>query len=116
MWYGQMTLRSAYPDEMKSALLMTSALQKEKMSQDWNTIFQTINFFVGECDDITSIDYTKHLSDVYGDNIGTLSVVTDEAKFNHALEAIKTLPPPLINSIPVYDETIQPDRDKAITA
>ncbi len=115
MWYGQMTLRSAYPDEVRSALLMTSALQAAEISQDWYTIFQTINFFVGECDDITPPDYTQNLSGIYGDDIGALPVVTDKAKFEQALEVIKDLPPPAINSIPVYDEKLQPDRDKAIT-
>lgn len=115
MWYGQMTLRSAYPDEVRSALLMTSALQATEASRDWQTIFQTINFFVGECDDITPVDFIQNLSDVYGDNIGALSVVTDKVKFNQALEVIKDLPPPAINSIPVYNELLQPDRDKAIT-
>ena len=115
MWYGQMTLRSAYPDEVRSALLMTSALQAAEISQDWYTIFETINFFVGECDDITPIDYAGSLSGVYGDKLGTLSAVTDKAKFEQALAVIKDLPPPAINSVPVYEEELQPDRDKAIT-
>lgn len=115
MWYGQMTFRSAYPDEVRSALLMTSALQTAENSQDWHTIFQTINFFVGECDDITQVDYTQSLSDIYGDDVAALPVVTDKTKFEQALGVIKKLPPPAINSIPVYEDTIQPDRDKAIT-
>jgi len=112
MWYGQMTFRSAYPDEVRSALLMTSALQAAENSQDWYTIFETINFFVGECDDITPVDYTQGLSDIYGNEIGTLPVVTDHAKFEQALAIIRELPPPAINSIPVYEESA---RKEAIT-
>ena len=115
MWYGQMTLRSAYPDEVQSALLMTSALQAGEVSQDWHTIFETVNFFVGECDDITPADYAGSLSDIYGGDIGALPVVTDKAKFEQALAVIEALPPPAINSVPVYEEELQPDRDKAIT-
>jgi len=115
MWYGQMTLRSAYPDEVRSALLMTSALQAGEVSQDWHTIFETVNFFVGECDDITPADYAGSLSDIYGGDIGALPVVTDKAKFEQALAVIEALPPPAINSVPVYEEELQPDRDKAIT-
>ncbi|MFV0399658.1 MAG: DUF3160 domain-containing protein [Oscillospiraceae bacterium] len=115
MWYGQMTMRSAYPDEVRSALLMTSALQAAENSQDWNTIFETINFFVGECDDITPIDYTKALSDIYGGDLGALATVTDESKFEQALAAIEELPPPAVNSIPIYEEELQPDKEKAIT-
>ncbi|MCD7947353.1 MAG: DUF3160 domain-containing protein [Oscillospiraceae bacterium] len=115
MWYGQMTLRSAYPDEVRSALLMTSALQAQENEQAWYSIFETINFFVGECDDITPADYVQSLSGIYGDSIGTLEEVTDAAKFEQALAVVKTLPPPAINSIPVYDETLQPDREAAIS-
>lgn len=115
MWYGQMTLRSAYPDEVRSALLMTSALQAEQNLQCWYTVFDTINFFVGECDDITPIDYTQSLSGIYGDDMGSLAAVTDEGKFEQALEVIKKLPRPAVNSIPVYMEELQPDRDAAIT-
>lgn len=115
MWYGQMTLRSAYPDEVRSALLMTSALQSPGHWQDWNTIFQTINFFVGECDDITPSDYSQALSAIYDDEIGVLTAVTDPSKFEQALEAIKDLPPPAVNSVPVFEKALQPDRDKAIT-
>lgn len=115
MWYGQMTFRSAYPDEVRSALLMTSALHTGETGQDWSTIFETINFFVGECDDITPIDYAQTLSGIYGESIVELPVLTDKAKFEQALEAIKKLPPPAVNSVPVFEDTIQPDRDKAIT-
>lgn len=115
MWYGQMTMRSAYPDEVRSALLITSALQDAENMQNWHTVFETINFFVGECDDITPVDYSQGLSDIYGGELGALTVVTDEAKFEQALKVIEAMPAPAINSIPVFDETIQPDRDEAIT-
>lgn len=115
MWYGQMTFRTAYDDEVRSALLMTSALQTSEGAKNWNTAFSTINFFVGECDDITPLDYTNQLNAIYGSDLGSLSAVTDEAKFEAALDAIAQLPPPQINSVPVFNEEIQPDRDAAIT-
>ena len=115
MWFGQITMRSAYPDEVRSALLMTSALQAEENLQDWQMIFQTINFFVGECDDITPADYTQNLLSIYAGGMGTVSAVTDKAKFEQAFAVIKEMPPPAINSIPVFNESLQPDRDKAIT-
>ncbi|MDR0820839.1 MAG: DUF3160 domain-containing protein [Oscillospiraceae bacterium] len=110
MWYGQFTLRSAYPDEVKSALLITSALQSEQNAADWSKIFETINFFVGECDDITPIDY----SDILGGNTA-FEAVTNTANFDATLAEISKLPPPAVNSVPIYDTELQPDRDKAIT-
>lgn len=110
MWYGQFTLRSAYADEVKSALLITSALQSEQNAADWCTIFETINFFVGECDDITPVDYSNVL-----ESQTDFEKITDSASFESKLAEVQKLPPPLVNSVPVYNAELQPDRDKAIT-
>ncbi|NLC96649.1 MAG: DUF3160 domain-containing protein [Erysipelotrichaceae bacterium] len=115
MWYGQITFRSAYPDEVRSALLMTSALKSSETFKDWYNIFEIINFFVGECDDITPIDYIDTLTNLYDDQIDSLEKITDNSKFDQAIEIIKQMPPPAINSIPIFEEEIQPDKDKAIT-
>ncbi|MDR3206945.1 MAG: DUF3160 domain-containing protein [Oscillospiraceae bacterium] len=115
MWYGQMTFRSAYEDEVKSALLQTSALQDETCQTLWMLIFEPTNFFVGECDDITWYQYQAALEDVYGQNLGDVSAVTDPAAFSKAMEKIAALAPPAINSVPIFDETLQPDKNRAIT-
>ena len=114
MWYGQITMRSKNDDEIRSALLMTSALRSDGIN-DWYKIFSVINFFVGECDDITALDYLNALEDVYAEDIVRLDFIKDEEKFKKAAEKIRALPPPMINSIPIYDESIEPDRNEAIT-
>jgi len=114
IWYGQMTFRSAYADEVKSALLQMLALLDEERGEHWLKIFEPTNFFVGECDDITWYQYYEALRDVYGENIGDLKMVTDSAMFAKALEKIKELEPPQINSIPIFNEEIQPDIERAI--
>ena len=115
MWYGQMTFRSAYEDEVKSALLQTSAMQDGEREARWTRIFEPTNFFVGECDDITWRQYKTALDDIYGKDLGDVNTLTDPAAFEQAFLAIGKLPPPAINSIPIFNEEIQPDRDQAIT-
>ena len=115
MWYGQMTFRSAREDEVKSALLQMVAMQDEKCGGSWLKIFEPTNFFVGECDDITWYQYYEALGEVYGQNIGSLKAVTDSASFDKAFKAVGKLEPPQVNSIPVFNSDIQPDREKAIS-
>ena len=115
MWYGQMTLRSSHEDEVKSALLQVSALQDPELANLWTVIFEPTNFFVGECDDITWIQYREALTGVYNGTLGDLKAITDSASFANALKEIKKLEPPAINSIPIFSENLQPDRDGAIT-
>jgi hypothetical protein len=115
IWYGQMTFRSSHEDEVKSALLQVSALQDPQLAGLWNAIFEPTNFFVGECDDITWGQYMEALTGIYGGNFDDLKAITDPASFAGALTEIRKIGPPAINSIPVFEEALQPDRDSAIT-
>jgi hypothetical protein len=112
MWYGQMTFRSKMEDEVKSALLQTSALSDVELSALWANIFEPTNFFVGDCDDITYHQYAEALKDLYGADLSSAAQIADESKFAGALSIIRQMPPPQINSVPIYQTQ---DRDSAIT-
>jgi hypothetical protein len=115
MWYGQTTFRSAFEDEVKSALLQMSAMEDNARASLWMRIFEPTNFFVGECDDITWYQYKAALTEVYGEKIGDLGAVTDPALFAKAFAKIGELGPPAVNSTPIFNEEWQPDRDSAVT-
>jgi hypothetical protein len=110
MWYGQLTFRSSSEDEVKSALLQTSALSDPELSALWAGIFEPTNFFVGECDDITHYQYAGALKYLYGPSLGSTASISDESKFGEALAVVRRMPPPRINSVPAYE--IQ-DKDAA---
>ena len=114
MWYGQMTMRTKSPDEVKSAILMTVSLCEGENITRWKNIFDTVNFFVGECDDITPLDYMEALSLLYGED-APFEDLLDEPKFEEVYEEIKRMPPPRVNSIPIFDDEIVEDRDEAVT-
>ena len=58
--------------------------------------------------------YYKLLSEVYG-GIPSLNVLSgDDAEWDAFLAGVEKLDPPSLNSLPIFDETIQPDRDKAV--
>jgi len=111
-WFGQMTFRSKYEDEVRSALLLTSALYTDQgAKQDWTDIYEPTTFFVGESDDITPFQYKAALEGIYA-NLGDLTALTDGAKFTQALVKIRQMQPPQINSVPIYEDV--EDREAAV--
>lgn len=100
MWYGRITFYSNIEDQVKSALLQLSALQDGALASRWKTIFEPTNFFVGECDDITWLQYQGAVKDIYGDSLGDLEAICDPGDFRAAVDAVRNLEPPKINSIP----------------
>ncbi len=114
MWYGRLTFRLESEDETRSAVLITLALNKGENSQMWDRIYATTNFFVGKSDDILFSQYKELIDSIYGSNADPQTVVAGPEKWNAFLEAAGELEPPAINSMPIFDETIQPDREKEI--
>jgi hypothetical protein len=114
MWYGRLTFRMKSDDEVKSALLITLALNKENNQNSWNKIYEPVNFFVGKSDDITYYQFKDLAEKVYGTNATTQSVSSDKNKLASFINETKTLEPPQINSMPIFNAAIQPDREKEI--
>jgi len=114
MWYGRLTFRMKNDDEVKSALLVTLALNKENNQNSWNKIYEPVNFFVGKSDDITYYQFKDLAEKVYGTNATIQSVSSDKNKLTSFINETKTLEPPQINSMPIFNAAIQPDREKEI--
>lgn len=114
MWYGRLTFRLKNDDEIKSGILITLALNKENNQSSWNKIYEPVNFFVGKSDDITYYQFKDLTEKVYGANTTLQSVASDKNKFASFVEETKTLEPPQLNSMPIFNAEIQPDREKEI--
>jgi hypothetical protein len=114
MWYGRLTFRIKSDDEVKSALLITLALNKESNQNSWNKIYEPVNFFVGKSDDITYYQFKDLAEKVYDASATIQSVSSDKNKLASFINETKTLEPPQINSMPIFNAAIQPDREKEI--
>ena len=114
MWYGRLTFRFKSEDEIKSALLITLTLNNESNQKSWDKIYTPINFFVGKSDDITYYQLKDLLTQVYGPNPSLEDVMTTQTKFASFVEKTKQLAPPQINSMPIFQASIQSDREKEI--
>jgi len=114
MWYGRMTFRQKSEDETRSAILMSFALgQREANFTNWEKIYEPTNFFVGKSDDITFYQYSDILKRVYGDDVNHDKLL-DPDNFVIFMGQAKELEPPQLNSMPVFESSIQPDREKEI--
>ncbi|MFA5052053.1 MAG: DUF3160 domain-containing protein [Patescibacteria group bacterium] len=115
MWYGRMTFRMKSDDEIRSAMLITLLLKDAQRQNMWESIYEPTNFFVGKSDDITYRDFSVLLGDTYGASIELASLPTNTAAFTTLKQGAAGLEPPEINSIPIFQSSIQPDRDAEIT-
>ncbi|MFN7088476.1 MAG: DUF3160 domain-containing protein, partial [Candidatus Paceibacteria bacterium] len=114
MWYGRSTFRMKNNDEVKSALLITLALNKENNQNSWNKIYEPVNFFVGKSDDITYYQFKDLAEKIYGANATIQSVSSDKNKLVSFIDEAESLEPPQINSMPIFNAAIQPGREEEI--
>jgi hypothetical protein len=114
MWYGRITFRLKDTDETRSAILMTLALQNGIGAREWEKIYSTTNFMVGKSDDIGYHQYAELLEQAYGKNPTPKKIAGDSQGFDKFRQLARDLEPPVINSIPIFDATIQPDRNKEV--
>ncbi|MBN1915865.1 DUF3160 domain-containing protein [Candidatus Dojkabacteria bacterium] len=112
MWFGRMTFLTKDKSTTMSAFLIVEGLKdNESEFKIWESIFSVVNFFVGKADDLTYYEYEK----IYKDNLGGRKISEATAEdLDKLWEEAKKLEPPQINSIPIFDASIQPDRDKEI--
>lgn len=114
MWYGRLTFRLKDEDETRSAVLINLALNQGDNLQSWEKLYQPTAFFVGKSDDLGYFQYQPLLKKVYGDKVSLSQLAGDSRKWQAFLDRARKLNPPAINSIPIFDETMQPDREREI--
>lgn len=114
MWYGRLTFRLKNEDETRSAVLMTLALKEKGNLAAWDKIYQASNFFVGQSDDLGYNQYEALLQKIYGKDLQASQLATDDKKWQAFMQAAGKLKGPSLNSIPIFDATIQPDREREI--
>ncbi len=114
MWHGRLTFRLKSEDETRSAVLITLALDQGENKVNWDKIYATTSFFAGRSDDLTCIQYRKLIDETYGADASLQSLLSNTGQWQPFLTAAAELAPPAINSLPIFDETIQPDREAEI--
>lgn len=114
MWYGRLTFRMKNEDEIKSAILITLALNKENNQKSWDKIYEPVNFFVGKSDDITYYQFKDLIENIYGKNTTLQDIINNKDKFTSFINEAKKLEPPKINSIPIFITKNKEEREEEI--
>jgi len=115
MWYGRLNFRLKNQDEVRSSLLISSALASNSNAQKtWGSVYEPINFFVGKSDDITYYQMRDAMKEIFGDDLALATVTKDKDKLTAFIAKAKTMEAPQINSMPIFNAAIQPDRTEAI--
>lgn len=113
-WYGRLTFRFKNADEVRSTILLTLALNNG-FAKKWENVYEPISFFVGKSDDVNFYQLNSLTQKIYGPNPALKVVTKDEKKFSELQQALMTFAPPQINSMPIFNAVLQPDRAKEVT-
>lgn len=114
MWYGRLTFRFKNPDEVRSAILVTTALDQQTIKDQWQKLYDITAFFVGTSDDLTFDQLKMVVNDVYK-GMSLTQIARDEARLQQFMEEAGELPSPQINSMPIMRSDMgNPDREKEI--
>ena len=100
MWYGRMTYPVDSAELQKSALLMTIAIAEAGIDE-WRTIYGVTAFFAGNSDDNGVAEYIPCILKGYVNDISPENIKKNTTAFDKYLEAVKELPAPSVNSVPV---------------
>ena len=101
MWYGQVNFSQDNDSLNRSALLMTMAMAETDILA-WEQIYTVTSFFAGVSDDLGYYEYAPIIEEAYGGYPTMELLITDENAYETYLKLAEKLPPPAINSVPVY--------------
>ncbi|MBP3479639.1 MAG: DUF3160 domain-containing protein [Oscillospiraceae bacterium] len=101
MWYGQVNFAQDNEELNRSALLMTMAMAETDILA-WEQIYTVTSFFAGVSDDLGYYEYAPIIEEAYGGYPTMELLITDENAYETYLKLVEELPPPAINSVPVY--------------
>lgn len=114
LYAGRINFRLKNEDETRSAILLTLLLSNSKENYaSWEKIYEPTAFFVGKGDDLSFYEYGDVLKNVYG-KADIEDIAKDDNRLAEFINKAGELKSPKINSMPIFDGTIKPDREKEI--
>ena len=114
MWYGRMNFSQKEEEMDRTALLILLLMDEETLPQ-WEHIYAVTRFFAGESDDAGYYEYRPVIDMVYGENTAAEDLIGRDDLWQKYHDLTKEITPPSINSVPVFDDSIDEDRDSEIT-
>ncbi|MCR4647256.1 MAG: DUF3160 domain-containing protein [Oscillospiraceae bacterium] len=110
MWYGRMGFSFDSEDLSRASVLVTLGMEGDAF-QTWAKVYDVTSFFAGASDDLGYYEIRPTIEAVYGAVSDPSELVGKDAQWNSFKALCKDLPAPAINSIPVYEDTSDEERD-----
>ena len=103
MWYGRIPFALDDPTLVKSAVLMTAAIERSG-KMEWEGIYKVTSFFAGASDDPGFEEVRTILQNTYGDDLDVEKLIGNEAALEKTTVELKKIKLPSINSVPVEQD------------
>ena len=111
MWYGRRNFARAKEDQLRSAFLMTIALDNDTLPL-WEEIYTVTSFFAGASDDPGFFEYKPIIDVAYGPNVTVDKLAGNTASWEAFYNLTGQIAPPKINSVVI----LQTDTDEEAEA
>ncbi len=102
MWYGRIPYEIVDPEPVKSAILMSLAID-EAGKEKWEAIYSVTSFFAGSSDDAGYSDFMPLLKEAYGGVPAAGDLPGSDKQIESLMASLAKLESPKINSIPVEE-------------
>ena len=102
MWYGRIPFALDKEDMVKSATLMSSALENTDLEK-WESIYNVTSFFAGRSDDPGYTDLAPVLTEAYGKMPAASELASNADALAKVMKLVENVGEPKINSIPVME-------------
>ncbi len=108
-WYGRLPFKQKSETLDRAALLITLLMDEDNFA-DWERVYTVTAFFAGASDDAGIYEYRPLAEAVYGKDPDISEIIGDTDKWEEFHKLTGELPPPQINSVPVF----QKDSDEEV--
>ncbi|MBE5826868.1 MAG: DUF3160 domain-containing protein [Butyrivibrio sp.] len=102
MWYGRIPFALDSKEAVKSAILMSMALNEGSLNK-WESIYSITAFFAGNSDDPGYGEFAPILEKAYGRMPSADDLTSNKDALSKVVELAGTISAPRINSIPVME-------------
>jgi hypothetical protein len=112
MWLGRITFRTKSADETMAGVLALTALRDSEAMYSWRTMDETLAWLVGPVDDLSPNELLPLVEQHFGTGLDPIALSDLENQSAYA-EALKALPGPRVNSLPLPVGILEEELDEA---
>lgn len=111
MWLGRITFRTKDVNETMTGVLALTALRDSEAMDYWETMDETLAWLVGPVDDLSPNELLPLVETHFGAELDA-EALADPANQTAYIEALKALPGPRINSLPLPVGILEEELDE----